>query len=544
MMKVLILGGVAAGTKVAAKLKRENRDFQVTVVTKSKDISYAGCGLPYYVGDVIQDKAQLIVNTPQKFSNLTGAEVITQTEAVSLNPETKTVHAVHLADGTEEDYTYDKLVIATGAEPVKPAIEGIDLPGVYYMRTPADAIAVKEAVEAGTIKRAVVVGGGFIGLEMAENLQKQGVRATVIEMMPHILPMYDDEICEYLENHLADQGIMTFTGDRLVSILGDGKVEKIKTEKRAMKADAVIMSVGIRPCTQWLEGTGLDMVKGTIKVNEYLETNLPDVYAVGDCACVMNHLTHQDAWSPMGSSANMEGRLAARNIAGGHYAYQGVLGTAVIKLPKINAGRTGLTEKDAKAKGYDPISVITVVDDKAHYYPGAGIFIVKMIADRNTEKLLGLQVLGAGAVDKMVDIAVTAITLGATLSQLEDMDLAYAPPFSTAIHPFAHTLNVLRNKLLGRFETFTPAEYQAGAAEDYKVLDVSLAPSVPGAPYLDLVDINGPVDGFGLDEKILLVCNRGKRAYLTQNRLKYYGYTNTKVLEGGTIFNTQITEEQ
>lgn len=543
-MKVLILGGVAAGTKAAAKLKRENRDFEVTIVTKSKDISYAGCGLPYYVGHVIEDKAQLIVNTPQKFTNLTGALVVTETEAVSLDPAAKKVHAVHLSDGSEEDYTYDKLIIATGAEPVKPQIEGIDLPGVYYMRTPADAIALRQAVDAGTVKRAAVIGGGFIGLEVAENLQKQNVRAAVIEMMPHILPMYDDEFCEYMENHLADQGIMTFTGDRLVSILGDGKVEKIKTEKRAMKADAVILSVGIRPCTQWLEGTGLEMVKGTIKVNEYMETNLPDVYAVGDCACVTNNLTQQDAWSPMGSSANIEGRLAARNIAEGHHPYKGVLGTAVIKLPGLNAGRTGLTEKEARAQGYDAVSVVTVVDDKAHYYPGAGVFLVKMVADRETERLLGLQVLGAGAVDKMVDIAVTAITLKATLSQLEDMDLAYAPPFSTAIHPFAQTLNVLRNKLLGNFETITPGEYLQGKAEGYRIMDVSLSPSVPGAPYVDLVSIDGPVEGFGLDEKILLVCNRGKRAYLTQNRLKHFGYTNTRVLEGGTIFNRKITEEE
>ena len=217
--------------------------------------------------------------------------------------------------------------------------------------------------------------------------------------------------------------------------------------------------------------------------------------------------------------------------------YRGVLGTAVCKLPEVNVGRTGLTEEQAKAEGFDPISVITVVDDKAHYYPDASTFVIKMIADKATEKLLGVQVIGSGAIDKVVDIAVTGIMCKATLSDLADMDLAYAPPFSTAIHPFEHTLNVLRNKIYGIFETITPAEYADGAAEGYKVVDACLQPSIEGAPYVELTTVEGPIDGLGLDENILLVCNKGKRAYLLQNRMKHYGYTNTKVLEGGITFN-------
>ena len=199
-------------------------------------------------------------------------------------------------------------------------------------------------------------------------------------------------------------------------------------------------------------------------------------------------------------------------------------------------GRTGLTEAQAKAEGFDPVSVITVVDDKAHYYAGASSFIIKMIADKATEKLLGVQVIGSGAVDKVVDIAVTGIMLKGTLTDLSDMDLAYAPPFSTAIHPFAHTLNVLKNKISGVLETFTPAEYAAGEAKDYRVIDTSLQPSIEGATYVEMTDVTGPIDGIDLDEKVLLVCNKGKRAYLLQNRMKYYGYTNTKVLEGGIAF--------
>jgi NADPH-dependent 2,4-dienoyl-CoA reductase/sulfur reductase-like enzyme/rhodanese-related sulfurtransferase len=406
------------------------------------------------------------------------------------------------------------------------------------MRTPEDAISLRDAVESGEIKRAVVVGGGFIGLEVAENLAAQGVKVSVIDMAKHILPGFDDEFSEYVENHLANQGIMTFTDTKLEAILGEGKVEKVKTNNRAMKADAVILSVGIRANTSFLAETGIELMPNrTIKVNEFLETNIEDIYAVGDCATVTNRVTKEPAWSPMGSSANIEGRIAAKNINGNKISYYGVLGTAIAKLPELNVGRTGLTEAAAKIAGYDVITVVTIVDDKAHYYPDSSSFIVKMIADKVTKKLLGLQVLGKGAVDKMVDIAVTAITMGATLEDIENMDLAYAPPFSTAIHPFSHTINILLNKISGAFETITPAAYASGEAEGYKIIDASLSPTIEGVPFVDLTKVNAEIPEFSKDEKLLLVCAKGKRAYMLQNRLKYFGYSNTLVLEGGTAFN-------
>lgn len=537
-MKVIIIGGVAAGTKVAAKLKRENRGCEVTILTKSKDISYAGCGLPYYVGKLIPERSQLIVNTPESFSKLTGVQVLTEVEATKVNTSEKTVAAINLKTKETSIYNYDKLVISSGAEAIKPPVDGLNLKGVFFLRTPDDAIALREAVETGEIKRAVVVGGGYIGLEVAENLASQGVKVSVIDMAKHVLPGFDEELAEYVENHLADQGIMTFTETKLEAILGEEKVEKVKTDKRAMKADAVILSVGIRANTAFLANTGIELMPNkTIKVNEFLQTNIEDIYAVGDCATVTNNLTKEPAWSPMGSSANIAGRIAAKNINGAKIAYQGVLGTAVAKLPKLNVARTGLTEAAAKQAGYDAVSVITVVDDKAHYYPDSSSFIVKMIADKPTKKLLGIQVLGNGAVDKMVDIAVTAITMGATLEDIENMDLAYAPPFSTAIHPFSHTINILLNKISGAFETITPAAYAAGEAEGYKIIDASLSPSIEGAPYVDLTKVNGELPEFAKYEKLLLVCTKGKRAYMLQNRLKYFGYTNTLVLEGGTTFN-------
>lgn len=543
-MKVLILGGVAAGTKVAAKLKREDRSCEVTVLTKGGDISYAGCGLPYYVGGVIGERSELIVNTPESFSALTGAEVKTLTEAVAVHPDRHVVEAKDLTIGEAAEYGYDKLVIATGASPFVPPVKGLELKNVFVMRTPDDAEALRSAVASGEIKRAVVAGGGFIGLEVAENLSARGVKTTVIDFAPHVLPNFlDPELSAYVEDRMAEAGVMPLTGVSLEGAEGEGKVEKVLTSRRAMKADALILAIGVRPNTAFLEGSGIEMFKGTILTDQHLRTNLPDVYAVGDCAMVTNRQTGAQVWSPMGSTANIAGRTLARGLAGADAAYPGVLGTGVAKLPGgLNVGRTGLTETAARSAGLDVETVVTVVDDKAHYYPGAGSFIIKLTAERGSGKLLGVQVLGPGAVDKVTDIVVTAISLGATAEQLADMDFAYAPPFSTAIHPLAASVNVLCNKLSGALETVTPAAYAAGEAADYEIIDCAKAPALPGRRYLRLADIQGEAPGLAKDAKLLLVCTKGRQAYMVQNRLKYYGYTNTKVLEGGTTF-TEIEEE-
>ena len=282
----------------------------------------------------------------------------------------------------------------------------------------------------------------------------------------------------------------------------------------------------------------MEMFKGTILVNEQLQTNLPDIYAIGDCAMVSNRMTHSAQWSPMGSSANLEGRLLAQILNNTPKNYPGVLGTGIVKLPELNCARTGLSEKVARDAGYDVETVMAVVDDKAHYYPDASSFITKLIVDKSTHKILGFQALGSGAVDKMVDIAVTAISLDATIEQCECMDFCYAPPFSTAIHPFVQTVHIMQNKLSHKLISITPAEYLAGKAKDYRVIDAGLAPSIRGAKYVDLAKVNAPIEGIGKDEKLLLVCAKGKRAYFLQNRLRHLGYTNTLPLK--VVFSSMM----
>lgn len=303
-MKIVILGGVAAGTKIAAKLMREDRNNEVLILNKGADISYAGCGLPYYVGHVIEEKESLIVNTPQKYEALTGARVLTRMEAVEVDRDAKQVTAVHLDTREKTVYSYDKLVIATGASPVRPPIEGVDLENVFFMRTPEDAIALRNLISDGGIKRAVVVGAGYIGLEIAENLAKDGVKPFVLDMAPHVLPGFDGEFATYIEGKLADAGIPVVTGVRVTGLEGEGgKVKKVLTDRKAYKADLVVLSAGIRPNTAFLDGTGLEMVKGTLLTNEAGQTNDPDIYAAGDCAMVHSAITGKPAWSPMGSTA-------------------------------------------------------------------------------------------------------------------------------------------------------------------------------------------------------------------------------------------------
>ncbi len=537
-MKILIIGGVAAGTKTAAKCKREDRSAQVTLLSKSPDISYAGCGLPYYVGGAIQDKAELIVNTPEKFAALTGVQVKTLREAIAVDPGKKEVTAKNLTTGETETYSYDALVIATGASPIVPPIEGAGLPGVFQMRTPGDAVSLRDYLEQNQVKKATIIGGGFIGLEMAENLLAKGISPTVVEAAPQLLPgVLDPEMAAYVKRHLQQAGVRVLTGTKAEALLGEGRVESVRTSAGSLPCGAAVFSVGIRPNTAFLEGTGLAMEKGAIAVDENLATNLPGIYAAGDCALVKNRLTGKPQWSPMGSSANLEGRTLALALGGKGRGFAGVLGTAVCRLPGLNLAKTGLTEQAAKDAGYDIETTLMVTDDKAHYYPDSAYFIIKLIADKPTRRLLGVQVLGPGAVDKVCDLGVLALSMGATLADLENLDLSYAPPFSTAIHPFVQAVYVLENKLDGALQSMTPAEFAAGKAEGYTIIDTNQQPSIRGAKYIDLPSVNAPLPGIAKDEKMLLVCARGRRAYFLQNRLKALGYQNTLVLEGATFFN-------
>ena len=539
-MKIIVIGAVAAGTKAAAKIKRElGNEAEVLVITRERDISYAGCGLPYYIGGVIEDRSELLQNTPESFAGLTGVTMRCGVEATGLDAAAKAVTAVDLESGEELRLEYDKLVIATGARPVMPNIPGIDLPGILALRNPSDADAVLEAVNAG-MKRAVIVGGGLIGVEMAENLSKRGVRVSIIDMAPHILPGFDADFADYVENLLADNGIPVFLGDGVTEIEGTDKVTKLRTAKRGIKTDAVIMSVGVRPNTEWLAGSGIELAKnGSIVVDDYMRTNIEDVYAAGDVVMVKNRVTGRDMWTPMGSSANLEGRQCAKTVAGtARHGFRGVLGTTVVQLPGIIAGKTGLGRDAAGAEGLDFEFVTAGVDDKAHFYPGRAKITIRVVADRQTRKLLGVQALGSDNVDKVIDIAVALISMGATIDDVDDMDFAYSPPFSTPIHPLTAAVNALENKLDGKY--FGGALSDLDEGTEWIELDVGKTPVIPTLRHVDVSAINGPIDGVPVDANVKLICTTGKNAYLAENRLMRYGYKKLFSVEGGTVFNKSL----
>ena len=533
-MKVVIIGGVAAGTKTGAKLKREIPEAEVVIYTKGSDISYAGCGLPYYIGGSIEDRSDLIVNTPEMFTKLTGVEVHTNSEVVLIDKEYKNIVLKN-----EEIVPYDKLVIASGAEPFVPPINGVDLKGVFKVRTPEDAITARGYVDEKGCKNAVVIGGGFIGLEVAENLIKKGLNVTVLDMADQLMPnIFDRDMADYVARQLKGKGLNIVLGTEVKGVTGTEYATGVETGNGIIDADIVMMAVGIRPATGFLKDTGIEMFKGTIITDENHATNIEDIYSVGDCAMVTNRITGNRQWSAMGSTANIAGRNLALNIAGNKTAYSGCLGTGVVKLfDDLNAARTGLTEDQAKAAGFDVITATSIMNDKAHYYPDASIFVVKVLADRETGLLLGVQVIGSGAVDKMADIAVTGISLKAKVSDFTDMDFAYAPPFSTAIHPFATACEILLNKMEGKFVSITPEEFEAGKADGYKIIDANPCPSLKGYDWFDLNDAANEAKKYDKNDKLLLICKRGKRAYLVQNKLKALGFTDVIALEGGCTFN-------
>ncbi|QEK13362.1 dehydrogenase [Crassaminicella thermophila] len=537
--KILVIGGVAAGTKAAAKLKRENPKAVVGIVTKDEDISYAGCGLPYYIGGVIEEKSELVVKTPEDFQAITGVEVLTKHEAVKINKEEQYVEVKDLTTGEMKNFQYDKLVIATGASPFVPPIEGKELKGVFSVRTVSDAIKIREMVDKGEVKKAVIVGGGFIGLEVAENLHERNIEVSLVELIDHILPPFDEEIALYAQNYMKEQGVNIYTGEKVLSLVGDEKVTKVVTDKREIEADLVIMSVGVRPNTQLAKEIGIEIgVTGAIKVNEHMETNIKGIYAVGDCAENINLITGKPAWYPMGSTANKMGRIAAINMANEEKdGLKGVLGTTVVKLFKLNAGKTGLSERDAKKAGFEVETALVPANDKAHYYPGYREIITKLIVDKNTHKVLGAQVIGEGVIDKPIDIIATAITFGAKVEDLQKIDLAYAPPFSMAMSSTIVAASVLTNKLTNRVKGIGPIELK-NRLNELQIVDVRdeasfMIGTIPGAINIPSGQITMKANELDKDKETVLVCKVGKNAYLSYLKLKELGFKDLKILEGG-----------
>ena len=458
-MKVLIIGGVAAGPKVGAKINRLCPTAEVTLVERGEFLSYAGCGLPYYIAGEVKEQKELmctpvgVVRDPVFFQNVKNLKVLNRTEAIKIDRNAKAVTVRDLRTGAETILSYDKLVLATGASPVKPPIPGIELPNVFSVHKVEDAEAIRAVLAENKAKDVVIVGGGLIGLEMTEALVRHGARVTIVEKLPYILSMMDADLIIHTMKYLELKGVKVRCSTSVQSFEGNGRAEKVMIDKGEIPCDMVIVAVGVKSNSSLAKDAGLEIGKtGGIKVSSAMQTSDPLIYAAGDCTEGRNLITGEPCFVPLGSTANKEGRVAAINVCGGKDVFNGVLGTAVVKIFDHTIARTGLGEEQARAAGFDVVTVLSPAPDKAHYYPTAKTIMMKLIADKKSRRLLGLQVVGPGEGDKRVDVAATAITAKMTVDDVSHLDLAYAPPYSPAMDNIITACDIARNKMDGIFE--------------------------------------------------------------------------------------------
>lgn len=448
-MNIVIIGGVAAGAKAAAKARRLLPDAKIDIYTEDTHVSYSSCGLPYYVQGNFNDYRKLIVRTPEEFAQQ-NVDVHLLNRVIKIIPKTQKILVKDLTNDVEFPVAYDKLVIATGAKPYIPDIKNVNMPNVYKVRTLEDGIAIKEAMQ--NARHVTIVGGGYIGIEMLESFVKNNIQTTLIEASSHVLSMLDSDIAELIIEYIKEESndyAKLLTNDTVVSFEGKAKVEEVITANgEHFATDMVIMCAGIRPTVDIAVEAGINLGKtGAIKVNSRMETNIENIYACGDCIEETNVITHRQVWLPLGTNANKEGRCAAVNLAGYTEDFEGVLGSTVTRYLNLTISTTGLTHKVAEEEGFDPVSIVVTKRDKAGYMPEVRNVTIKLTADKRTHKLLGGQAIGCGDADKRINTLSVGLLNGITVEEFLGADITYAPPFSTTIDPLLSATRLLIDKL-------------------------------------------------------------------------------------------------
>lgn len=545
--RIVVVGGVACGPKAAARARRCDPEAKITIIEEGSLVSYAGCGIPYYVSGVVQKRNALLVRTVKDFKSIADIDALVETRVESIDRQAHRLSMVNVANGQASILEYDKLVLATGANPVRPPIEGRELAGIYAVKDVSDADRILAWFADLPVRKAVIVGGGLIGMEMLEVLSTRGMEVTVVEALDHILPgALDAEIAMPVEKYLRRKGIDLRLGERVAKFEGaDGRVRRVITSKSSLDADIVIMAIGVRPNVKLAKDAGLAIgPTGAIAVNEYLQTSDPDIYAGGDCVENKNLLTGAPMFAPMGSTANKHGRVIGTNVTGGRETFPGVLGTTIVKVLEFNIGRTGLGEREARAAGFDVVTSLAPETDRPGYFPGSRDIMLKLIVDRKSGRVLGAQGAGKGELAKRIDVMATAITFGADVESLVNIDLAYAPPYNTPQDPVHHAGNVVRNKLAGMAEGITPAQLKAklDAGEDFHLLDVRTpmefekwridCPQVRHVPQNALL---AQAADLPRGKEIIIICRGGTRAYQAARILKRAGFGNIKFVEGSMV---------
>ncbi len=530
-MKVVIVGGVAGGATAAARIRRLDEKAEIVVFERSGYISYANCGLPYYIGGVITDPDELTLQTPQGFFSRFHIEMKVHHEVTAVHPDRKTVSVKNTESGEEFEENYDKLILSPGAKPLKPRLPGVESDKLFTLRTVEDTFRIKQYIDKNHPKSAVLAGGGFIGLELAENLRKLGMDVTIVQRPKQLMRPFDSDMAAMIHGEMRKHGVRLMLGYTVEGFLEkDNGVEVLLKDEAPLCADMVVLAIGVAPDTSLAREAGLELgIKGSIVVNDRMETSVPDIYAVGDAVQVKHYVTGEDALISLAGPANKQGRIAADNICGGDSHYLGSQGSSVIKVFDITAATTGINEANARKAGVDADKVILSPMSHAGYYPGGRLMTMKIIFEKNTYRLLGAQIIGYEGVDKRIDVLSTAIHAGMSAIQLKDLDLAYAPPYSSAKDPV-------------NMAGFMVENIAAGILKQFHMEDIAELPRDGSITLLDVRTeweyrrghiesfVNIPVDELRerLDEiekekPVYVICQSGLRSYIACRILNGYG---------------------
>ncbi len=554
--KIIIIGAVALGPKVASRLRRLDPDCEITMIDKDSLISYGGCGIPYYIGGDIGEIEALYSTTahqprdPEFFRTVKGVEVLTRVEAIGIDRRNKHLKVRHLEDGTESEMPYDKLVIGTGGTPFTPPIPGADLPGVYPVANLHHAQAIKDLISKGAAGNAVVIGAGAIGVEMAEALSDLwGVETTLVEMAPHVLPTaIGPNIAGIVEKELENNEVGVKIGAQVTKILGDAEngVTGVEVSGEVIACDLVIMAVGVRPNTGFAAEAGLAVGRtGSLIVDKNLRTTDPDIYAGGDCIEVRNLVSDEQLPMPLGSLANRQGRIIATNIFGKSAQFDGTVGTFCIKVFGMGVATAGLTVHQAKAAGFDPVHSVVAQFDRAHFYPNSKFMFIQLIADKSTRRVLGVEAVGEqiDAVKARVDAVVPLLHKGMSVDEVCTLEVGYAPPFASAMDVINNAGNTLDNILDGRNTPIDWPEF-IDLFEKGEITVVDLRERVEAQPFIDTygadrwlhlpqTELRERYNELPKDKALCLFCGTGARSFECQRILNQNGFTRTKNLQGG-----------
>lgn len=548
-MKAVIVGGVAGGASAAARLRRLDESAEIVMFERTGYVSYANCGLPYYVGGVITDKGKLTLQTPQSFASRFDVDARVLSDVVSVDRAAKKVHVRNLADGSEYDESYDYLILSPGARAMRPDIEGMDDPRVMTMRTVEDTFAMRSFIEDRSPRTAVVCGGGFIGLEVAENLCGMGIKVTVVQRPDHVLPTLDRDMAADLHHCIRSHGIDLLLGESLEGLDTSGELKVRLKSGRVLEADMAVIALGVVPDTVIAKDAGLELgIKGAIVTDSHMRTSDPSIYAVGDAVQVRNFVSGLEASIALAGPANRQGRIAADNIAGLDSEYKGSMGSSVIKVFEMTAASTGLTEKAARAAGVPYEKVYTYSASHASYYPGARNMQVKVLFDPASGRIVGAQIVGYEGVDKRIDVIATAIYAGLSVEDLAQLDLAYAPPYSSAKDPVNYVGFVACNVMSGRLRQFYWDQLPSKLSDPaVTVLDVrtpkEFAQShLEGVLHIPVDDLRARMAEIPKGKPVYAICHSGLRSYIACMMLSQEGYECYN-LAGGYRFYSSVARD-